>query len=149
MAVARCTRIEVPGRSLGLLKGSMAGSMRTADHSGRGRWSPERERRFDLRCARPQALAALLHQRARLGDVIPDELAVAFRYVAADDHCLDVGRPGSEHHHRDLITEPVEVWRPHVDDRDVGLFARGEGAGLMFEVPDRAPSIVARRSMSR
>jgi DNA-binding transcriptional LysR family regulator len=78
-------------------------------------------------------------------DVSTDKLPVPLDDVAADDHRLDIRRPGAEDHDRDRVAESIEVWRAHVHDRDVGLLARCQAANLVLETPlaDEMPGMTA------
>src|SRR3984957_2369586 len=82
-----------------------------------------------------QVLPGGVHQFEGVADLVTGELAVALDDVAADDHRLNVGGTRSEDHDGDWVAEPVEVRGSHVDDRDIGLFAWGQGADLVLKVP--------------
>src|ERR1700719_1061705 len=85
---------------------------------------------------RTQVLAGGVHQLQGMPGTVADEFAVALDDIAADDDRFHISGSRAEDHDGDRVAEAVEVRRPHVDDRDVGLLAGCQGADLVLKMPD-------------
>jgi hypothetical protein len=60
----------------------------------------------------PQPLAGLVHECSRGVDVRSGKTSMALDDVTADDHGIDIGWSGVEHHDCNRVPESVKVRRP-------------------------------------
>src|ERR1700722_7329942 len=85
--------------------------------------------------AAAQAVAGLAHELPGPVHTGTDELPVSLDDVASDDHRFNISWSSPEHHDCDGVAEPIEGGGAHVDNGDIGLFARGEAADLVVKIP--------------